>query len=137
MKKETFMTEHATSTANFSRDEELQRRAVLAQKTDRDAQVAEEAARRLRKEMKRARKAYKEAKKSAKQAVREARLAQADLQACLDDAIRDLARTLQKAASTGKPVAELLEPRSAGANSAPLIQPEESREEVLPKAVSA
>jgi len=45
MKKEIFMTEQKTTPANLSRDEELQRRALLAQKTDRAAQLAEDEAR--------------------------------------------------------------------------------------------
>jgi hypothetical protein len=137
MKKEIFMTEQKTTPANLSRDEELQRRALLAQKTDRAAQLAEDEARRLRKEMKRARKVYKQARESAKQAVKEARVAQADLQSCLDDAIRDLARTLQKAASTGKPGGEIPEARAADASCGPPGQPKEFSNEVLPKTVSA
>lgn len=126
-----------TTPMNFSRDEELQRRAVLAQKTDHDAQLAEDMARRLRKEMKRARRAYKEAKHSAKQAVKEARMAQADLQVCLDDAIRDLARALQKASLTGTPVGEIPESQAAETKSVTLPRPEELMPEVLQKASPA
>jgi|SRR5271170_8406883 len=137
MKKKELLTEQTTAPANFSQDEELQRKAVLAQKTDRDAQLAEEVARRLRKEMKRARKAYKEAKRSAKLAVKEARIAQAELQACLDDAIRNLARILQKTASNGKFVGEISEPQAAQADSGPLPGPEDLLPADLSKAASS
>jgi hypothetical protein len=131
------MTEQKTIPTGFNRDEELRRRAVLAQETDHNAKVAKEEARRLRKEMKRARKAYKRAKQSAKRTDKEARQAQADLQACLDHAIRDLAQILQKAASAGKPEAGNLEPRPANANFEPAALPDEIGKDTRPTAASA
>jgi len=133
----TVMTEQKTISAGFNRDEELRRRAMLAQETDHDAKAAEQEARRLRKEMKRVRKAYKRAKESAKRAGKEARRAQGDLQACLDHAIRDLAQILQKAASAGKPEAGNVEHRPATANFEPAALPDEIRKDTGPTAASA
>jgi ABC-type transporter Mla subunit MlaD len=131
------MTEPKTIRLGLNRDEELQQLAVLAQRTDQEAKRAEDEARRLRKEMKSARKAYKRAKQSAKNAGKQARQAQADLQACLDHAIRDLAQTLQKVAATGKPGAEKTVPSLVVPNSMPVLLPGGLAPDAGPKAAVA
>jgi exonuclease VII large subunit len=79
-------------------DQRLRECAACAQETDRLARAADEAAAKARGEVKQRRKEYKRLKKAAKTARQDAQAAQERLQACLDDAFRRMAETLQVSA---------------------------------------